>query len=93
MRQRAGSHVLISTPRSLEAIQAVAARERWRCAMVDTRLFKVVKVWVENAMLIELLTPDMAPAYVAAFGTAGMSTLDAKLRELESTDSCSNFVV
>ena len=52
--------------------------------MVDARLFKVIKVWIENAVLIEFLTPEIASSYVATFGPAGMATLDVRLRELEA---------
>jgi hypothetical protein len=84
MRPRSGAHVLVSTPLSVEMIQAVAAQEGWRCELVDARLFKVAKVWIENAILVELLPPELVPAYVDTFGTAGLPALDAKLRALES---------
>jgi hypothetical protein len=83
-RPRSGAHVLLSTPLSVENIRAVAEREGWRFELVDARLFKVVKVWVENAALVELLPPELMPAYTRTFGTAGLPSLDAKLRALEA---------
>jgi hypothetical protein len=50
---------------------------------VDARLFKVIRVWIENTILVELLPPELTPAYVYIFGTAGLPTPDAKLRALE----------
>jgi hypothetical protein len=44
------------------------------------------EVWIEKAVLIEFLTPEIAPSYVAMFGTVGMATLDARLRQLEAPD-------
>ncbi|MER9411470.1 MULTISPECIES: hypothetical protein [unclassified Mesorhizobium] len=84
MRLRSGSHVLLSTPNSTETIQGIAARMGWHSELIDARLFKVLKVWVEDETLVEFLTPEVAPLYRARFGWGGMATLDAKLRELES---------
>lgn len=84
MRAYAGSHVLLSTPNSEAKIEALAAGAGWRTQLVDARLFKVLKVWIDNATLIELLTPAMTAAYIETFGSAGMASLDGKLRRLET---------
>ena len=84
MRPRSGAHVLVSTPHSVQAVETAAARQRWRSQIVDARLFKVLKVWVENTSLVEFLPPEFAPAYLETFATAGLVALDAKLRELEA---------
>ena len=84
MRPRSGAHVLVSTPRSLEQIQELAARASWPLQVVDARLFKVVKIWVEGAILVELLPPEFAPLYQSTFGPVGLLSLDARLRALES---------
>lgn len=84
MRPHSGAHVLVGTSRNRETVQAIAAREGWRSQFVDARLFQVVKVWVENATLIELLPPELAPAYRATFDGNGLQSLDAKLRSLEA---------
>ena len=84
MRPRTGAHVLVSTPHSVEKIQEVAGRQDWRTQIIDAGLFKVVKIWIENAVLVEFLPPEMTAAYLATFATAGIATLDAKLRSLEA---------
>jgi hypothetical protein len=84
MRSRSGAHVLVSTTKSVEQLQVIAGREGWRLQLVDARLFKVVKVWVENAVLIEFLPTEFSAAYLATFDSAGLATLDGKLRALES---------
>lgn len=84
MRERAGSHVLVGTPRTIAEVEAAAAAAGWRCQVVDARLFKVVKVWVENTILVELLPAEVAGIYRETFGTAGLPSLDAKLRRLEA---------
>lgn len=77
------AHVLVSSPLSGEAIQAVAAREGWRAQEVETGMFKIVKLWVEDTVLVEFLEAGEAKRYADAFGAAGMATLDGRLRELE----------
>ena len=83
MRPYTGAHVLLSTPKTEEEIKALAARQGWRVELVDARLFKVLKVWIDDAILIELLTPSMVQAYVETFGAEGLASLDDKLRTLE----------
>src|SRR5688572_25940059 len=56
VRTEVGSaHVLVGSHLSAEAIQAVAAREGWRAQEVETGLFKIVKLWVEDVILVEFL--------------------------------------
>ena len=60
-------------------------REGLRAAPTDTGLFQFIKVWVEDALLVELLTPQQIAAYQSAFGPSGVRTLDARFREIEQT--------
>jgi hypothetical protein len=83
MRPRTGSHVLVSTSMPAEVVLAIAEREGLRAVSLDTGLFQFIKVWIEETVLVELLTPQQLPAYLAAFGPAGLRTLDAKFRDLE----------
>ena len=79
------AHVLVSTKLGAETIQVIAAREGWRAQEVETGLFKIVKLWVEDTVLVEFLAAGEAQRYIDAFGAAGMPTLDSKLRELETS--------
>lgn len=76
-------HVLVRTQLSAEEIHAVATRAGWRTQDVETGLFKIVKVWVEDVMLVEFLAQSEVGRYVETFGGAGMDSLDGKLRALE----------
>jgi hypothetical protein len=80
----ASSHVLINTVKSSEEIEAIAKREGWRSQEVETGLFKIVKVWIDSTVLVELFADGEAQRYIEAFGAAGMATLDGKLRDLET---------
>lgn len=60
-------HAAISVPLSLPEVEAIAVREGWR-AVVGSRggeCYQIVEFWVENRLLLELLTPEMLPQYSA----------------------------
>lgn len=90
LRQRSATfepvsaHVLIGAAVSADEIAIVAEREGWRVQEVETGLFKVVKLWIDGTVLIELLARGEAARYVETFGEPGMATLDSKLRGLEA---------
>lgn len=77
------AHVLVSAAVEADAIRLVAMREGWRLDEVETGLFKVIKVWIEECALIEFLADGEAARYVDSFGTPGLSSLDERLRDLE----------
>ena len=60
------THVAISVPVSEMQIQAIAEREGWQSQLCDREgFFEVIEFWIENHMMIELLTPSIAPKYLA----------------------------
>lgn len=81
---RGAAHVLVTSPMTMDEIVAFAGREGWRADPVESGLFEIVKVWVQDAFLIEFLAQDKAARYTEAFGQVGMATLDGKLRALEA---------
>lgn len=83
MRRHSGSHLLVTTPRSPEHVLAIAAREEWQAESGSAGLFHFTKVWIENTFLFEIMTPEQASAYAAAFNAEGLATLDHKLRQIE----------
>ncbi len=60
------THAAVSVPRSTEEILALAAREGWRALELSRGRFRVVEFWIENRVLLELLTPDMTAEYLSA---------------------------
>ncbi len=78
-------YVLVGTPHSHTAVLDVAAREGWRAQQVDTGLFAIVKVWVEDRFLVEFMNPEGVARYAASLGGADHAALDRHLRghELE----------
>ena len=63
------THAAFSVERSEEEIKAVAEREGWRAVRCNRGPFDVVEFWVENALMLEFLTPEMAADYLAAVRT------------------------
>lgn len=78
------AHVLVSSIASREEIETVARREGWRVEEVETGLFRIMKLWIDGAVLVELFARGEAARYVETFGHAGRATLEGKLRDLEA---------
>ncbi|BAW97889.1 hypothetical protein NIES970_28520 (plasmid) [[Synechococcus] sp. NIES-970] len=57
-------HAALSVPISLSTIQEIAAREGWICRFCDRGPFAVIEFWLENTVLLELLTSDMSDRYL-----------------------------
>lgn len=60
------THAAISIDRSKAEILTVARENDWRALELSRGPFHVIEFWIENRVLIELLTPDMARDYLAA---------------------------
>ena len=66
------THAAIGTQLSPDAVFAIAAREGW-IAKYRKRggFFGVIELWLENATLIEVLTPEMQAEYRALWSQGG----------------------
>ena len=60
------THAAISVEKDQSAILALAAREHWRAVELSRGPNNVIEFWIENAVMLELMTPDMAADYIAA---------------------------
>lgn len=60
------THATVSLDRSEPEILAVAEREGWRALRLPRGPFDVIEFWIENTVMLELMTPDMADAYRAS---------------------------
>lgn len=75
-------HAAISVPTSLEKIQQVGAREGWTvCPANRDGMFDVIEFWIENRLMLELLTPKMAATYMKLFEP---ESLEANLAQFAS---------
>jgi hypothetical protein len=72
-----GWHVNISVALEREEIERIGAREGWQTALYGAAppgkpaVFHVMQLWVENRILVELITPSMLADYLrlAQFAT------------------------
>jgi hypothetical protein len=80
---RSAAHVLVTSPLSTDEILAFAGSEGWRADAVESGLFEIVRVWVQNAFLVEFIPQEKVNRYTETFGRSGTATLDGKLRKLE----------
>jgi hypothetical protein len=59
------THAAISVPRSQSEIEAIGQREGWRVVRCDREgFFNLMEFWVENTLMLELLTPEMTARYL-----------------------------
>lgn len=60
------THAAISIDRSREEILKIAGDNGWKALELSRGTFNVIEFWIDNRVLIELLTPDMVRDYLAA---------------------------
>jgi hypothetical protein len=60
------THAAISVAATQEEIEDIGKREGWRVVRCNRdSFFDVMEFWLENKIMIELLTPEMSAQYVA----------------------------
>ncbi|WP_374575648.1 hypothetical protein [Phenylobacterium sp.] len=65
-------HLAVATDRPADEIFAIGAREGWRTVRCNRGgIFDVIELWVENVLMIEVLTAEMQAQYL------GGVTIDA----------------
>jgi hypothetical protein len=70
------THAAVSVALDEESIKRIAARERWRAVTCSrTVAFQVIEFWLENRVMIELLTPDMARDYLRAMSPDNLNAV------------------
>ena len=75
-------HALISVRADRATIERIGAREGWRTQHFwrgppGVKLFELYEFWIENRIMLELVTQDMLAAYVkVANGAAQRALLD-----------------
>jgi hypothetical protein len=74
-------HLLLSVPREREEIERIGAREGWRAKTFGRGMqgqkpfFHVVEFWVENRLMIEVVSPAMAQEYEDFLRNAQLSVM------------------
>jgi hypothetical protein len=65
------THCALSVPLDEEAVHAIARREGWRAVRLPRGGFDVIELWVENRVLVEVLTAEMAADYLSVVPRRG----------------------
>lgn len=61
------THFAVATPWTEARVHEIAAAEGWRsCTQSRGGMFRVIEVWLENRVLVEVLTDEMQAEYLAA---------------------------
>ncbi|MCP3805536.1 hypothetical protein NLX83_40350 [Allokutzneria sp. A3M-2-11 16] len=61
------THIAIKTLADRATVEKVAAREGWRCRLGNRGgVFDTLDVWIEDRLLVEVLTPELQGAFDAA---------------------------
>lgn len=63
-RQFVAFHIAIGSPKTVEEVIAIGEREGWRTKYFSRGdWFDVIELWVENRVLVEVMTEDMQVRY------------------------------
>lgn len=62
---RIATHAAVYSPLSQEEILALAQREGWLSRFAQRGRFHVVEFWLENAVMLEVLTENLKSEYLA----------------------------
>ncbi|HKR36626.1 MAG TPA: hypothetical protein VJT10_17405 [Steroidobacteraceae bacterium] len=83
--QAVAFHALISVQADRASIESIGAREGWRTRHFwrgprGMQLFELYEFWIENRVMLELVTQDMVAAYVKIANGPAQRALLAELR-------------
>ena len=59
------THLTLSVDRAVDEVVALADRAGWRTQVVSRGPHDVVELWVENAVMVEVMTPEMTADFLA----------------------------
>ena len=60
------THATVSVDLTVEQILAIGEREGWRAERCSRGPHEVIELWLENRVMLELMTPEMTADYLAA---------------------------
>jgi hypothetical protein len=67
------THAAISIPLEQSQIESIGQREQWRCVRCSRGYFDVLEFWLENTVLLELATPELAQQYTAVLSAENLA--------------------
>jgi uncharacterized protein YndB with AHSA1/START domain len=82
-QKHTGTHAALSVSATEDEVRAVAERWDWQIQRLDRGGFEVLELWLENRVMIEILTPSMLAQYLAVVGAPRISASGAHVGTLE----------
>ncbi len=79
-------HLLLSVPLAQEEIERIGAREGWRTKLFgrgipgEKPFFHVIEVWIENRLMVEVVTASMAREYEECLTAARLDAMTARFQ-------------
>ena len=67
------THAALSIPLEESQIKSIAQREGWRYLRCSRGHFDIIEFWVENSLLLELATPELAAQYTAVLAPKNLA--------------------
>jgi hypothetical protein len=68
------THAAISVALDEDSVKRIAQREGWRAVTCKRTVdFQVIEFWLENRLMIEILTPEMARDYLRAIAPENLA--------------------
>jgi len=64
-------HAAVATPLSIQEVEEIGRRYGCRTSLCQRGAFRVIEFWVDNALMLEMLTPEMQQEYLRAATTEG----------------------
>jgi hypothetical protein len=65
------THATVSVDRTIDQVMQIAQREGWTAVQLSRGPFDVIEFWVENAVMLEVMTPEMVQDYLASAPRSG----------------------
>jgi hypothetical protein len=56
-------HAAVATPLSIEEVEEIGRRYGCQTSLCNRGPFRVIEFWVDNALMLEMLTPEMQAEY------------------------------
>ena len=75
-------HAAVATPLSIEEVQEIGRRYGCHTIVCQRGPFRVIEYWVDNTLMLEMLTPEMQAEYQRAITPEGWRAMLANVWKL-----------
>ena len=77
-------HAAVGTPLSIEEVEEIGRRYACHTILCNRGPFRVIEFWVDNAQMVEMLTPEMQAEYQRSVTPDGFRAMLANVWKLTS---------